>query len=47
LELRLLKKLGLDYVHLERQSREHYAYYAWNGPKLTGNGLPPVSSVFG
>jgi hypothetical protein len=42
-----LKKLGLDYVRLERQSREHYAYHAWNGPKLTDNGLSPVPNADG
>jgi hypothetical protein len=40
--IRLLARLGLDNITLERQRDGHYTYRAWNTPIIAHNGSPPL-----
>jgi hypothetical protein len=42
LAIRLLQKLGLDNIRLERQRDGRYRYHAWNVPLADGNGSPRI-----
>jgi hypothetical protein len=43
LALRLLKKLGVDYLRLESRDGRTYRYHGWTTPLVDGNGSAAIS----